>query len=138
MSYLKKLFQRNFDNPSTSPTSVILATFVATVLITSVYALITFNRLDQIERLSLSCDYYVETTLYWRDSPMGYTRTRDLPYRNFEYSYDQAVGEYNTLLSGEEAQFSLLDSFEVRLHSDCPYGHSVIWSNKFVASESED
>lgn len=136
MNLLKRLFARNSEAQSMSHTNILAAFMVAVALLQTCSTLLTLNRIDNLERLSIDCDYYVETTMWWKDSPTGETVLRDLPYRNFDYAYDQAALTFNTQLSAVETTDGLLDSFQVTLHSDCPYGHQVLHSNKFVCSES--
>lgn len=135
MSILKRLFVNVFETQSMSHTSILAAFFIAAAALTTCSTLLLLNRFDELERMSVDCDYYVETTLYWKESPTGPTVLRDLPYRNFDYAYNCATAEFNAQTSGAEAQYGLLDSLEVRLHSDCAYGHQVIWNEKFVCSE---
>lgn len=121
-----------------SHTSILAAFFVASALLTTCSTLLVLDRFDELERMSINCDYYVQTTLYFKDSPIGASVLRDLPYRNFDYAYAQWTAEYSAQVSGMEAQYSLLDSLEVTLHSDCAYGHEIIATQKFVCDGASD
>jgi hypothetical protein len=120
-----------------SPTSLLWAIATTIILLLGV-GIATCNKVDELEAAANNCSYFYETTVWWRDSPTAYTKTREFSYTNYDLALQKAVGEFDYWLSANETTEGLLDSFNVTLYSDCSYGSQVLYSDTFRCSDEPE